>query len=162
MTTINRSKLEFLTGGPLVCKKYIRHIITPPDVYTRTYVLASPVAGPAAATAAAAAVPLLAPCVRSKKTQKNERKSVVTGCAPRCIADREVAAAQQQQQRRRWPAAAAAVASSSGQLPFGVSGWLLYCASLPSVCVPCRCVCILVVPGCLGCAVRPRDKARSI
>ena len=86
-------------------------------------------------------------CVRSKKTQ-NEKQSVATGCAPRCIAGREaVAAAQQQQQqqqrrrRRRWRRRG----SSSGQLPFVVSGWLLCFVSVA------ECVCAISVcvhPAC--------------
>ena len=71
--------------------------------YSRTYVLASPVAGPATAT-----VPppppllllllLLLLCryllLRAFQKTQNEKQSVVTVCAPRCIAGREAAAAQ--------------------------------------------------------------------
>ena len=75
-------------------------------------------------------------CVRCKKTQ-NEKQSVVTGCAPGCIAGREAAAARQQQQqqqqkqRRRWRRRC----SSSGQLPFVVSGWLLCFVSVAECCL---------------------------
>ena len=76
-----------------------------------------------------------------QKTQ-HEKQSVVTGCAPRCIAGREAAAAaQQQQQRRRWRPRG----SSRGQLPFVVSGWLLGFVSVA------ECVCAIsmcVHPGC--------------
>ena len=67
------------------------------------------------------------------------------------------AAAQQQQQqqqqrwrrrRRRWRRCG----SSSGQLSFGVSGWLLCCVSVAErVCSVG--VCVFAVPRCLGCAV---------
>ena len=102
-----------------------------------------------------------------QKTQ-NENQSVETGCAPRCIAGREAAAAQQQhssstaaaqqqqqQQRRRRRRRWRQRGSSRGQLPFGVSGWLLCCIVSPLP--PCVCsffVCVhLVVPRCPGCAV---------
>ena len=76
-----------------------------------------------------------------QKTQ-NEKQSVMTGRAPRCIAGHEAAAAQQQhqqqQQRRRWRWRRRG--STSGELPFGVSGWLLCCVSVAErVCSFCVC-----------------------
>ena len=52
-------------------------------------------------------------CVRSKK--HNEKQSVETGCAPRCIAGREAAAAKaaEQQQHSSSTAAAAAAAAAA-------------------------------------------------
>ena len=120
------------------------------------YVLASPVAGPAAAAAALPPPPppsllllLLLLCryslLRAFHKTHNEKQSVETGCAPRCIAGRDAAAAQQQhssstaaaaaqqqqqQQRRRRRRRWRRRGSSSGQLPFGVSGWLLCCVSI--------------------------------
>ena len=93
-----------------------------------------------------------------QKTQ-NEKQSVVTGCAPRCIAGREAAAAQQQQQqrRRRWRRRG----SSSGQLPFGVSGWLLCSVSVAKrVCALSVCASWLSLVA-LVARFRPRDKAWS-
>ena len=155
-------------GDETPYKKYGRHIITPPDVYTRTCVLASPVAGPAAAAAAAAAaaVPppsllllllllqlLLCRCslLRAFKKTKNEKQSVVTGCAPRCIADREAAAAQQQQQHSSSSSssggggggAAAAAASSPSEPRAGCC----VVSPLPSVCVLFLCVCTSGCPS---------------
>ena len=85
------------------------------------------------------------PCVRSIK-HKTRNSLLRRGCAPRSIAGREAAAAQQQQQRRRrrrrrWRRRG----SSSGQLPFGVSGWLLCCVSVAErVCA----LSVSVYPGC--------------
>ena len=98
--------------------------ITPPDVweYTRTYVLASPVAGPAAAAVPPSLSLLLLLLLLlllwrysllrvSQKTQ-NEKQSVETDCAPRCIAGHEAAAAQQQHSSSTAAAAAAVLVNS--------------------------------------------------
>ena len=83
-------------------------------------------------------------CVRSIKKHKTRNSLLRRGCAPRSIAGREAAAAQQQQQqqqRRRWRRRG----SSSGQLPFGVLGWLLCCVSVAErVCA----LSVSVHPGC--------------
>ena len=110
-------------------------------------------------------------CVRS--IQHKMRNSLLRrGCAQRSIAGREASAAQQQhrsstaaaqqqqQQRRRRRRRG----SSSGQLPFGVSGWLLCCVSVAER------VCALSVSTgaswlslvALVARFRPRDKARSV
>ena len=57
-----------------------------------------------------------------QKTQ-NEKQSVVTDCAPRCIAGRKAAA--QQQQHSSSSGGGGGGAAASGQIPFLVSGWLL-------------------------------------
>ena len=113
-------------------------------------------------------------CVRSIK-HKTRNSLLRRGCAPRCIAGREAAAAtaaaqqqqlqqqQQQQQRRRRRRRWRRRGSSSGQLPFGVSGWLLCCASVAErVCALSVCVYIWLSLVALVARFRPRDKARSV
>ena len=63
-----------------------------------------------------------------QKTQ-NEKQSVVTDCAPRCIAGREAAAAQQQHSSSS-SGGGGGGAAASGQIPFLVSGWLLCSVSV--------------------------------
>ena len=93
-------------------------------------------------------------CVRSKKhkTRNSRLRRVVLRDASRVVKQQQhnssTAAAQQhqQQRRRRWRWRG----SSSGQLPFGVSGWLLCCVSVAER-VRALAVCVhLVVPRCPG------------
>ena len=131
------------------------------DGHNSRYVDTTAILRTAEPTTAAAAVPpppplllllllLLLLCryslLRAFHKTQNEKQSVETGCAPRCIAGREAAAAQQQhssstaaaqqqqqqqqQQRRRRRWRWRRRGSNSGQLPFGVSGWQLCCVSV--------------------------------
>ena len=104
-------------------------------------VVAAAAAVAAVVAAAAAALPLLAPGFR--KTQ-NEKQSVVTGCAPRCIAGREAEAAQHQHSSSSSSSngggggggAAAAAASSPSESRAGCR----VLSPLPSACVLFLCV----------------------
>ena len=140
--------------------------------------MASPVAGRAAAAALPPPPPpsllllLLLLCryslLRAFHKTQNEKQSVETGCAPRCIAGREAAAAQQQHSSStaaaQQPHSSSSSNSSSGQLPFGVSGWLLCCVSVAE-----RVCALSVSTGASWLSLvallprfRPRDKARSV
>ena len=85
-------------------------------------------------------------CVRSikHKTRNSLLRRVVLRDASRVEKQQQHSsstAAAQQQRRRRWRRRG----SSSGHLPFGVSGWLLYCASVAErVCA----LSVSVHPGC--------------
>ena len=111
---------------------------------------------------AVAAVLLLLLCryslLRAFQKTQNQKQSVVTGCAPRCIGGREAAAAQQQQQQQHSRSSSGGGGGGGG----GVSGWLLCCVSVAervcalSVCAPWLSLVALVA------RFRPRDKARSV
>ena len=106
-----------------------------------------------AAAAAASAVPFLAPACVPKNT--NEKQSVETGCAPRCIEGREAAAAQQQHSSSTAAAAAAAAVAAARQqqrpAPLRSLGLAVVLCLRCQACVCSFCVFVhLVVPSCPG------------
>ena len=150
--------------------------------------MASPVTGPAAAAVPPPSPPkslllllvmlllllllLLLRCryslLRAFPKTQNEKQSVVTGCAPRCIAGREAAAAQQQHGSSSSSnssgggggggGAAAAATTSSSESRAGCC----VASPLPSVCVCALSVCAsLMYLVALVARFRPRDKVRS-
>ena len=109
-----------------------------------------------------------------QKTQ-NEKQSVETACAPRCIAGRDAAAAQQQHSSNSSSSSSSSSSGAGGAGAGGGGGAAAAAASspsesragccvvspLPSVCVLFLCVYIWLSLVALVARFRPRDKARS-